>query len=235
MRFRIHCYFASVWAVDAASAHAALLAWQWRRPWEQRIRDCSKAVDKAEVQRDYRAERDRLIAAGELAFTRQQLLRQTLLAYIDTKGWRRRKWKTIPPGEDPGPGRRWGAGHSHYETSLAFNCADSDGELLRRVAYWQSQPAVEELVKWTDRWGRGPAAVGDMPEAVQGLAMVASALKSPRLKHIQQRDQLRGQILTTGDILRQVIAIAGDGYAPPRSIDYRAWLESHQTDLKLSR
>jgi hypothetical protein len=228
VRFHVHCNFADVWAVDAAAAHAALIARQWKHPWEQRMRDCAKPLQKAAVQREFRKERDRLIAAGELAFTRQQLLRQALIAHIDRKGWRRREWDPIPPGEDPGPGRRWGTGHQYFETDLYFHCDGSDGELLRRVAYWQSASATTELVKWTHRWGRGPAAVRDMPEGVQGLAMMVTMMKLPRAQDLRTREKLRAQIMTTGDILRQVIAEAGDGYAPPRSSEYRAWLESQK-------
>lgn len=226
MRFRVLCYFTDVWAVDAATAHAALVAWQWARPWRERIKECVKPVEKKAMQQEYRAERDRLIAGGELAFTRPQLLRQALRAHIDAMGWRQREWKSVPAGEDVGPGRRWGTGHQNFTTSLLVDCDDVEGELVRRVAYWQSEAATRELVKWTDRWGRGPAAARDLPEAVQGLAMIATMLNPPRAKDMRERDKLRAQIVTTGDIMRQIIRRAGDGYSPPRDHEYRAWLEA---------
>jgi hypothetical protein len=218
MRFRVTCDPYLVTGVNRVVAVAAEQAADWAEPWQKWVKSAVDASDTGERLAVYRAERDRLLAAGELAETRAQLLRQATADYLTEKGWRRRRWKPIPEGEY-GPGRRWGAATEKFEATMTIDLPDEDGELVRRVAHWTSAPAVRGLREWTDRHGRGPAHIADLPPSAQGPASMAMAMTMPSARHMREREKLRKNILTVGAILRDVVRCAARRtYTQPESV-----------------
>lgn len=99
---------------------------------------------------------------------------------------------------------------------MTVDLDDKDGDLIRRVAYWISEPAARGLRRWTDLHGRGPAHIADLPPAAQGVALMA--MNMPLARHMRERDELRAQILTVGGILRDVACRAAHRiYTQPTS------------------
>lgn len=197
MRFRVVCDAAQVRALDARTADVAAEAERWASGWRAWVAAADGPVQRAERAGEFRAERERRVAAGEVAFSRADLLRQALSAVIAAHGWRDRRWRPIPVGESSGPGRRWGTPTRGWETSVFVDASDADGELIRRVAYWRSEKATRALREWTQRWGRGPA------DAKPG-----QMVRTPPAEEMARRRALRNEILTVGDILREVVAQA---------------------------
>jgi len=108
-----------------------------------------------------------------------------------------------PRREAEGPGRRWGTPRRGWDAAVFLDVDDATGELLRRVSYWSSAAATRALREWTRRWGRGPAHI----QAPPGVTWTP-----PTLAALERREELRGQILSVGDIGRAIIHRAGTGF-----------------------
>lgn len=86
--FKVHCTWSDVYALDAAVAYAKHTASIWEAPQEAKIRTVRSRVQRAELRQELRADKRRLVRAGELAFSRDDLLRQALDRLIADQGWR---------------------------------------------------------------------------------------------------------------------------------------------------
>lgn len=213
------CYRREQVAVEAAAAHAGLLARQWwSRTWKSRIDAASSNVERAELREQALADKARRIEAGEVAFSRNDLLRHELDTLLREIEWDRRRWKPVPDEVLSAPGRRWGAKTGEmgaYDGYVHVDVDDRVGEIIRRGCYWTSEQATRELRAWYDRHSRGPAHVHDLPGALQGLYLMVMGLKMPTADQLADRDFWRNVTITPGDVLRRVVVRAGEGYEPP--------------------
>jgi hypothetical protein len=217
VRFRVTCDASTAAKVGEVTPGAVEAFAAWAGPWRGWIETAGKPSLTDERLAIYRAERDRLVAAGDLAASRADVLRHALSAHITEQGWRDKRWRPIPPGEH-GPGRRWGTRHQQFDATVTVEAPEAEGELVRRVAYWSSAKPTRELRAWTDRHGRGPAAGADPPAAGGDPAAAARVANRASRRALAERDELRAQILTVGDILRDVLARAATyGYTVPDS------------------
>jgi hypothetical protein len=212
MELRVVCYQADVDAVKVHKDEAVVRSTAWEAPWRERIA-AARPVDRTELLAEFRAEREKLVAAGYLAYSQADVLRQALDAHITATRWRSKSWDPIPSGRGAHRGRAYGAVTGNYDAALSFQAPEGDVELIRRVSYWTSDKPVRELVKWYKRWGRGPAHIPDLPPEAQAMATIATYLNLPPMKELLYRDRLRAQVLTVGQILRDVVHRAGSGPA----------------------
>ncbi|RPK69978.1 hypothetical protein EES45_36270 [Streptomyces sp. ADI97-07] len=168
----------------------------------------------AVVRRDIRAQVAQKRRTGEFGGTRDDIVTQAVREELRARGLDR-KWPKPPEGELEGPGRPWGTppsapmGAGGYTHRLSINLPHPLGETVRRAAYWTSKDAVEALQEWADRWGDGVEVAlreaernGVPPELA--LAAAAGNLSAPQ-SALEIRDRLRGQVLTTGDLLRAAV------------------------------
>ncbi|MEU6965053.1 hypothetical protein, partial [Streptomyces chrestomyceticus] len=170
--------------------------------------------EAAAVRRDIRARVARRRRSGEFGGTRDDLVTRAVREELRERGLDR-QWPEPPAGEIDAPGRRWGTapsqpmGEGGYTRRVAVNLPYQMGATVRRAAYWTSKEAVEALQEWADRWGDGVDVAlreadrdGIPPELA--LAAAAGNLSAPQAA-LKIRDQLRAQVLTTGDLIRAAI------------------------------
>ncbi|ONF73923.1 hypothetical protein [Amycolatopsis keratiniphila] len=178
--------------------------------WTDALAEVHEIKDPA-ARRDARAaleaERLRRRYSGECPASRDALLAYHLEKVLAENGWNR-KYKPIPVGKASIPGRRVGVELASGRAGdgqgrLACNLPRQLWEQVRRAAYWESQPAERELQAWADRFGDGLGAA-DRIGGPEGLAIAMSLAfgKGPRQEDMARRRELRGKIITTGDILR---------------------------------
>lgn len=152
--------------------------------WKTRLAQV-QAIGAPAVRRsalaDLRAERERRRAAGEHFDTMSAVIVHQLIAVLDEKGWRARRWRPIPHNEGELPGRRWGvAPNSRGELTgrLRVHLPADLAELVRRATWWTSAPATAKL------------------QALAGFRTL-----SP--DQLDERERLRAQVITTGDLIRE--------------------------------
>lgn len=214
-RHRVVC-----WEEDAEALATAAEAWRQHsreaeRPWREWVRAAGQeASEREERARQATAERRRRIDTGEWVFSRADLLRRELALLITERGWDRKRWRPVPSGADGRPGRPWGGSARGFDAAVHVDLPTRHDRLIRRVAYWTSERAVRELQQFVDRHGRGPAQVADLPPAVQLLGLAAMAARMPSATELSARDYWKRQVVTVGDILREVIARAGHRSPP---------------------
>ncbi|MFJ5939370.1 hypothetical protein [Streptomyces sp. NPDC093071] len=165
-----------------------------------------------------RTERARLRESGKLAGTVDLVVTRAVRAELRSRGMDR-DWDPLPVHAASAPGRPVGAGNNREGTDgegrtlltarVTVKLPDDLAERLVRGCYWTSAPAVKALWEWAERWGDGP--IGKLKDAARsgapaGLAMMAAAFaeRAPA-DALRERDRLRAEIVTTGDVLRAAV------------------------------
>lgn len=210
------------WALESRTAHSALLARQWwQRTWGTVIDTAADNRARAGIRTEALADKVARVASGELAFSRNDVLRHELVTLLREIEWDRRRWKPLPQGVASAPGRRWGSRGAKikaeallYTAHVHVDTSDEVAELIRRGCYWSSEQATAALQRWYDRHGRGPAHASDLPEGVRGLYMLVTLMNPLTEEQLEERDGWRAMVITPGDLLRTVVARAGQGYEP---------------------
>jgi hypothetical protein len=193
-RHHLYCSRADVDRLDTRAKVAATAASAWAAPWLDYVAEAHNRVERDLRDKEYKQARAAATRAGEIARTRQDLLRQGLRRHIAEQGWRVEDWPPVPAGAAP-EGRPWGAEHRGWNLVLDVYLDDADSDLITRVGFATSKEPRAKLIAWADIWGTGQ----DAPQAA-----------------IAERDQLRAQLLTTSDILREVLALViGDADVIP--------------------
>ncbi|MFG3229357.1 hypothetical protein ACGF07_31870 [Kitasatospora sp. NPDC048194] len=204
--------------IEAANRHQAV-----ERRWVAKARKAADELptrtERAEARREVRAELDSRRAAGELLGTRDLVLASALRRVLTARGLAG-DYKPVPPGTTS-RGRPIGDSdrkHGHvrgsggYQADMRVELPDALEEQLRRAVYWHTWEVIEQLRRWADKWGECPeirfrqAAAKGVPAA---LAMLAAAM-APRADRaaLEERERLRAQIITTGDLLRAAVKLA---------------------------
>lgn len=178
--------------------------------WSEALADVT-AIFESDERREARAaleaERLRRREEGVYLSSKDAMLRFHLEQVLAERGWNRR-YKPVPAGHASVPGRRWGVSPGDTRTGdgegrLACNVPPKLWEQVRRAAYWESKPHVQELQAWYHRFGDGPGRADREGGVVAALIYISMALGGgPRREDLKRRDELRGKIVTTGDILR---------------------------------
>lgn len=192
MRFEVAIWPDVLASLDRMAAALSEQAEQW---WQQR-REVALAMDAPADRRAalaaLREEREQRRAAGQHFDTRSSIIAYHLRAELDQRGWRGRQWPPAPRGEVTMPGRRWGVPNDGtLSETFAVYVPDGDGELLRRATWKVSAPAVRRL---------------------QQIATMGPRLPRPVR---QERDQLRGRVITTADVIRAAAVAAVDSWRSP--------------------
>lgn len=178
-----------------------------------------RAGELAQARKELRAQLAAEREAGRLLGSRDLVLARALRAELTARGWLK-EWPAPEPG-GIGPGRRWGADPGRYghdleedggfKARLAVRLPEDLGETLRRACYWHCHAIEKQLQEWADRWGDGPEVILRRAERENGggiplMAFVGAALgKRAPLEALKERDKLRAQIITTGDVLRAAV------------------------------
>lgn len=165
-----------------------------------------------------RTERARLRESGELTGSRDLILTRAVRTELRGRGMDR-DWEPIPAHAVSAPGRPVGTaanregigegGKTLLVGRVTIKLPDDLAERLVRGCYWESAPAVEALWAWADRWGDGP--IGKLKEGLRSgapaglVAMVAAMADRAPADALRERDELRDQIVTTGDVLRSAV------------------------------
>lgn len=215
---------------DAETGAAPTLAEQlrtvadgWRAHEEMWLAQRRSAIpfasgpERREAERQLRIEHRRRRETGELRGSRLGLITHHVRAILAARQWLDRTYDPVPDGGIYA-GRPWGIGsgrEGRLDGRVKIELADDLGEQLRRACYWESLPAVTELQEWYDRHGDGPGAAEREGGTLGALLVLKHAMGGPSAADMEQRDQLRNQITTTGDILRAAIDTAARDIAPP--------------------
>lgn len=151
-------------------------------------------------------------AAGLLLGSRDRLVAFHLRQLLVDRGWDR-AWPEVPGGGSR-PGRRWGSPNRAFRARVSLDLPDDLGIQVRRSAYWVSAEAVEQLQVWADRFGPGPASALYLEPVARALG---GGPGGPRALDLADRDRLRDQVVTAGDILRAAMtaSVAADAPEPP--------------------
>jgi len=144
-------------------------------------------VARAAAARAFRVERDHLVAAGELAWTRTQVLRHAATDHVDAQGWRDHRWRPIPAGRRKvraGAGGHRGAGGTPRCSSTSMTppvscCAGSPtGAARQRPGRCGNGPGVGAAARPTSRphpGSPGPHPPSPLWSAVRSCAGRSSA------------------------------------------------------------
>ncbi|MDQ1041791.1 hypothetical protein [Streptomyces sp. V4I2] len=171
-----------------------------------------------EARQRVRTERARLRESGRLAGTRDLVVLRGVRPEMRSRGLDS-NWNPVPAHAVSAAGRPVGTGNGRegfdqegrtlLKGRVTVKLPDDVAERLVRGCYWVSAPAVEALCAWADRWGDGP--MGKLKDAARNgapaeLAMMAAAFaeRAPA-EALREREKLREQIVTTGDVLRAAI------------------------------
>jgi len=201
--FHVRCHRWEADALTKAVKAARAAELEWLREHRTAIAERAAAAELPVAQR--RAQLDELDdefarrrATGEFAGTRALYVRPALQQVLDELGWTGRRFKPVPRKR---AGRPRGARDSGFTADVGLYLPDDLAELITRGCYWTSRPAVEQLEKWYDQHGdhwRGR--LHDEHARWTGAG--------PSHADLRARDEMVGQVLTTGDVLRKVLRAA---------------------------
>lgn len=194
---------AHVVAVDPGEHAALAFAVIWHRArlraeWQARraaAYELGSSAERREALAALHAERSERRAAGTWWDSQAAIMTAYLRTDLHARGWLGRSWRPVPHQADRLPGRRTGlpsrrAG-ARWTGRLVLALPDVLDRPLVRGAYWTSQPATCRLSRWLDQH--------PYPH-------------SPREQ--AELDELRTEIITTGDVLRTVLHTATQGWFP---------------------
>jgi hypothetical protein len=211
---------------------------QEEKEWLAGRRRAHKGLRGGELARaraQLRAELAHERAEGRLIGSRDLLVAQELRQVLAARGWDK-AW-SAPESGAIGPGRRWGVERDRYlmergededagfKGRLATRLPAELGEQLRRACYWHCKDAVEQLQAWADRYGDGPEVILRQAErandgGIPTTAMLSAAMsKRPNAAAFRERDRLRAEIITTGDLVRDAVARILDRHALPEQTE----------------
>jgi hypothetical protein len=166
---------------------------QWWAPRKEQLDQVEKPTERSILRARFKREYAAAVESGRLISTRDTLIVPAVVAELDERGWRG-PYDPLPVSAR-GPGRRWGStnvgGDRRHLISVRLP-ADLHGR-LERACYWETLDLVNQLEAFYDNYGDSP----NLPEARPG--------EEPDALAIRYRDQLRADIVTTGDILRAAI------------------------------
>lgn len=192
MRFEVAIQPTVLADLDMMAAALRDQADQWWQDGREAALALLSPAERRQALVALREARDLRRAAGQHFDTRSSIVAYHLHTELDQRGWLRRTWPPVPRGEATMPGRRWGvANHGMLSATFAVHVPDSDGELLRRATWKVSAPAVRRL---------------------QQIAHMGPRLPRPVR---QERDRLREQVITTGDVIRAAAAAAVTSWRSP--------------------
>lgn len=194
--------------------------------WNDALADVVAIRDpqaRADARAQLEAEREHRRRTGAYLATMDRLMVHHLQAVLKEKGWDG-EYKRVPPGAASVAGKRTGV-----PLKVPERTGDRKGRLfchvpfelwdqVRRVAYWVSEPYVRELRQWHARFGDGPGAAareGGMAEL--SYIIRAASGRGPKETDMRRREELRGLIVTTGDIVRLAARNATKTLQPPTS------------------
>lgn len=199
----VRCDRSQAEALTRAVREARAVELEWLRAQRRAIAERAAAQDLTVAQRralldELDDEFARRRATGEFTGTRTLYVLPALHQVLDEYGWTGQRFKPVPRKR---VGRPWGAHDRGYAARVGLYLPDDLAELITRGCYWTSRPAVERLQQWYDRHGdhwRGR--LHDEHARWTGAG--------PSHADLRARDELIGQVVTTGDVLRKVLAAA---------------------------
>lgn len=166
---------------------------RWWAPRKEQLDQVEKPSERSILRARFKREYAAAVEAGRLISTRDTLIVPAVVAELDERGWRG-PYDPLPVSAR-GPGRRWGStsvgGDRRHLISIRLP-ADLHAR-LERACYWENLDLVNQLERFYDNFGDSP----NLPEARPG--------EEPNALAIRYRDQLRADIVTTGDVLRAAI------------------------------
>jgi hypothetical protein len=199
----VRCHRWEAEALTRAVKAARAVELEWLREHRKAIGERAAADELPVAQRralldELDDEFARRRGTGEFAGTRALYVRPALRQVLDEHGWTGRRFKPVPRKR---AGRPWGAHDRGFTARVGLYLPDDLAELITRGCYWTSRLAVERLQQWYDVHGdhwRGQ--LHDPNARWTGVG--------PSHADLRARDELIGQVLTTGDVLRKVLRAA---------------------------
>jgi hypothetical protein len=199
----VRCHRREAEALTRAVKAARTVELEWLRAHRKAIAERAAADELPVAQRralldELDDEFARRRATGEFAGTRALYVLPALREVLDEYGWTGRRFKPVPRKR---AGRPWGAHDRGFTGRVGLYLPDDLAELITRGCYWTSRPAVERLQQWYDQHGdhwRGR--LHDEHARWVGAG--------PSHADLRARDELIGQVVTTGDVLRKVLRAA---------------------------
>ncbi len=184
-------------AVKAARAQEKQWLQERREAVTLRVREEQLTIAYRDVLLDEIAETFAgLRAAGRFRGTRTLYVLPSVRAVLDERGWTARSWRPVPPRHRQG--RPWGTHDMHFTARVALYLPDDLVELTARACYWTSLPAVAALQRWYDQHGDHWRGRLHDPEARWVGA-------GPSHEDLHRREALIGEVVTTGQVLREAI------------------------------
>jgi hypothetical protein len=166
---------------------------QWWKHRRRRIAEAEKPSDRSRLRGHYREQFAAAQRDGRLITCRDTLIVPAVAAELDDRGWHG-PYDPMPDSAR-GAGRPWGStglGEGARYRVLVRLPAEL-GQHLQCACYWEMLDRVNQLEAFYDIYGDSPA----LPDPRPG--------EQPDAQAARYRDQLRAEIVTTGDILRAAI------------------------------
>jgi hypothetical protein len=188
---------AAVMAVERARIR------RWKKPRRERLANIEKPSDRAVLRAKYKQQFQDLCDAGAFITRRDILIEPHVIAELDKRGWHG-PYDPLPLAAR-GPGRRYGStdvvprrrpGEPYTGPAtrrIGVVLSDQVGARLERACYREQIHLINQLEAFYDVYGDSPV----LPDPRPG--------ETPNTVAKRYRDELRSEIVTTGDILRMAV------------------------------
>ncbi|WP_329492613.1 hypothetical protein OG618_37685 (plasmid) [Kitasatospora sp. NBC_01246] len=211
-------------AFDEAAADYFAVEKRWLEKARAAAEELPTRADRAQARQEVRAELARRRASGELIGNRSLMVAAGLRQVLAERGLAG-DYEPVPPGTMSrgrpvgDTDRRHGhvRGEGGFKATLRLELPADLEEQLRRAVYWHTWEVIEQLRKWADKWGEAPEIRLQRAQAkgVPAVLAALAAVLAPRATRaaLEERERLRAQIVTTGDLLREAVRAVAGGLA----------------------
>jgi hypothetical protein len=195
---------------------------RWKKPRRERLAKIKSPIQRGIRRAKYKDEFKALCDARKFITRRDILIEPFVVVGLDERGWHG-PYEPLPPAAR-GPGRRYGstnvvprlpdepyAGPATRRIGVVLS--DKVGNRLESACYHEQIDLINQLEAFYEVYGDSP----HLPDPRPG--------ETPDALAKRYRDELRAEIVTTGDILRFAVdrVIADPGAARARAVAFKSY------------
>lgn len=181
-------------AFQAKTAHYQERTRRWWAEQTAAARALSSPQERRDALADLYADREYRREHGLWWDGQRPIFLFYLREHLQARGWLDRRWPPVPHGQQRLPGRRWGVPNNparNWTARLQVSLPAELETVLQRATHHVSRRATRRLQDWLGQHPY-PHSRGELVEL----------------------DQLRAEIVTTGDVMRQVLIDATADWFP---------------------
>ncbi|WP_284741744.1 hypothetical protein [Amycolatopsis sp. RTGN1] len=166
---------------------------QWKAPHKREASKIENPTERAMLRAQQKKDFEEEVKAGRLITTRDTLIGPAVKAELDARGWTG-PYDPVPP-LGRGGGRRWGSTNIHGDKrhQISVRLDDDLHERLEAACFHETADLVNQLEAFYGNFGDSSHLLDARPG------------EEPTALAARYRDQLRSEIITTGDIMRAAI------------------------------